>query len=102
VREILKQGQYKPLRASEQIASLLSVTGGALDQVPIEKIREVEVHVLEAFNQELPELRERIDSGKKLEMIDRDYIMGKIKPAIAPFEEAEEANANNGVPEKKN
>ena len=95
VREILKQGQYKPLRASEQIASLLSVTGGALDKVPTEKIREVERVLLEAVNQELPELCERIESGKKLEMSDRDNVMEKIKPAIAPFEEVEEANANN-------
>ena len=95
VREILKQGQYKPLRASEQIASLLSVTGGALDQVPIDKIREVERHLLQTVNDQLPELCGRIEEGKKLEMADRDSIMNKIKPTIAPFEEIEEANANN-------
>jgi len=95
VREILKQGQYKPLRASEQIASLLSVTGGALDHVPIDKIREAEEHLLQTVNEQLPELCERIEAGKKLEMTDRDHIMDKIKPAIAPFEEVEEANANN-------
>ena len=102
MREILKQGQYKPLRASEQIASLLSVTGGALDNVPIDKIREVEGRLLQTVNEELPELCGRIEEGKKLEMSDRDSIINKIKPAIAPFEEAEEANADNGVPEKKN
>src|SRR5664280_2824857 len=95
VREILKQGQYKPLRASEQIASLLSVTGGALDHVPINKIREVEEHLLQTVNEQLPELCGRIEAGKKLELTDRDHIMDKIKPAIAPFEEVEEANANN-------
>jgi len=95
VREILKQGQYKPLRASEQIASLLSVTGGALDKVPTEKIREVEGHLLQAVNEQLPELCGRIEEGKKLELADRDSIMNKIKPAIAPFEEIEEADANN-------
>jgi F-type H+/Na+-transporting ATPase subunit alpha len=95
VREILKQGQYKPLRASEQIASLLSVTGGALDRVPTEKIREVEAHLLQTVNEQLPELCGRIEEGKKLEMKDRDSIMDKIKPAIAPFEVIEEANANN-------
>ncbi|HBL53138.1 MAG TPA: F0F1 ATP synthase subunit alpha, partial [Syntrophaceae bacterium] len=95
VREILKQGQYKPLRASEQIASLLSVTGGALDCVPTEKIREVEKHLLAAVNEHLPELCDRIEAGKKLEMADRDSIMNKIKPAITPFEEVEDADANN-------
>ncbi len=95
VREILKQGQFKPLRASEQIASLLSVTGGALDLVPTEKIREAEARLLETVNEQLPELCARIEEGKKMDMADRDSIMNKIKPTIAPFEEIEEAHANN-------
>jgi F-type H+/Na+-transporting ATPase subunit alpha len=95
VREILKQGQYKPLRASEQIASLLSVTGGALDLVPTEKIREVEAKLLETVRGELPELCARIEEGKKMDMADRDSVMNKIKPAIQPYEVIEEANANN-------
>ena len=95
VREILKQGQFRPLRASEQIASLLSVTGGALDLVPTGKIREVEEKVLQKLNEQMPELCERIDAGKTLSMDDRESILEKIKPAIAPFEEIEEADANN-------
>jgi F-type H+-transporting ATPase subunit alpha len=91
----LKQGQFKPLRASEQIASLLSVTGGALDLVPTEKIREVEARLLETVNEQLPELCARIEEGKKIDMADRDSIINKIKPTIAPFEEIEEPNANN-------
>jgi len=91
----LKQGQYKPLRASEQIASLLSVTGGALDLVPTEKIREVEAKLLETVRGELPELCARIEEGKKMDMADRDSIMNKIKPTIQPYEVIEEANAND-------
>src|ERR1035437_10213364 len=94
VREILKQGQYKPLRASEQIASLLSVTGGALDHVPINKIREVEEHLLQTVNEQLPELCGRIEAGKKLEITDRDSILNKVKVAVAPFEIVEETNAD--------
>lgn len=95
VREILKQGQYKPLRASEQVISLLAVTSGSLDNVPTERVREAEAILLEVINQQMPELCNRIDSGKKLEMTDRDSIVNKIKPTIAPLEEFEEANANN-------
>ena len=95
VREILKQGQFKPLRASEQIASLLSVTGGSLDNVPTEKVREVEVHVLRAVMEQLPELCGRIEAGNKLEITDRDSILFKVKAAVAPFEVIEEADANN-------
>ncbi|MBN1363735.1 MAG: alternate F1F0 ATPase, F1 subunit alpha [Syntrophaceae bacterium] len=102
VREILKQGQCMPLRASEQIASLLSVTGGTLDHVPIEKVREAETCMLTAFNEQLPELCGRIDGGKKLDMNDRDSILNKIKSAITPLEESEETSADDGVTEKKN
>jgi len=95
VREVLKQGQYKPLKASEQIASLLSVTDGALDKVPTERVREVEGHLLEAVNSQLPELCQRIEAGKKLEIADRESIVSKIKTAVQPFEVIEEGNANN-------
>ena len=63
--------------------------------MPTEKVREVEAKLLEAVTQQMPELCGRIEAGKKLEMSDRDSIMNKIKPVIAPFEEVEEANANN-------
>jgi len=95
VREILKQGQYKPLRASEQIASLLSVTGGALDKVPTEKIREVERCSARSGQSGIAGIVRTHRVREKTGMSDRDNVMEKIKPAIAPFEEVEEANANN-------
>jgi F-type H+-transporting ATPase subunit alpha len=94
VREILKQNQSTPLRASEQIASLISVTGGSLDNVPTEKVREVEGHVLRAVNEQLPELCGRIEAGTKLEIADRDSILSKVKAAVTPFEVIEEKNAD--------
>jgi F-type H+-transporting ATPase subunit alpha len=94
VREILKQGQFKPLRVSEQIASLISVTGGSLDKVPTLKVREVEDHILKAVIQQLPELCGRIEAGNKLEITDRDSILNKVKTAVTPFEVIEETNAD--------
>jgi F-type H+-transporting ATPase subunit alpha len=95
VREILKQGQYKPLRASEQIASLLSVTGGSLDNVPTEKVREAEARVLQSVTQQLSEICGRIEAGNKLEIEDRKNILNKVKADVAPFEVTEEIDANN-------
>ncbi len=95
VREVLKQGQYKPLRASEQIACLLSVTGGTLDLVPTEKVREAEDHVLTAVNSDLRDLCSRIESGGKLEISDRDLILDEIRKTVKPYEVTEEADANN-------
>jgi len=95
VREILKQGQYKPLRASEQIVSLLSVTGGCLDCVPINKIREAEESILNSVSEHIPEVCGRIDEGEKLEIDDRNSVLEKIKAVVAPFEVKEEENADN-------
>ncbi|MGV8057523.1 MAG: alternate F1F0 ATPase, F1 subunit alpha [Smithellaceae bacterium] len=95
VREILKQGQYKPLRTSEQIASLISVTGGALDNVPTLQVREVENHLLQAVTKQLPELCGRIEAGAKLEITDRDSVLLKVKAAVAPFEVMEEEHADH-------
>ncbi len=95
VREILKQGQYKPLRASEQIVSLLSVTGGCLDGVPTEKVREAETHLLQSVTEQLPELCRSIEAGNKLEMSDRESVLKKVKADVAPFEVTEEVDANN-------
>lgn len=95
VREVLKQGQFRPLKASEQIASLLSVTDGALDLVPTQRVREVESCLLNAVNEQLPELCGRIEEGKKLEISDRDSMVDKIRTAVKPYEDVEDANANN-------
>jgi F-type H+-transporting ATPase subunit alpha len=95
VREVLKQGQYKPLRASEQIACLLAVTGGKLDLVPTAGVREVEEHLLKAFNNDLRDLCNRIESGAKLELSDRDLILETIQKAVKPYEVIEDADANN-------
>jgi len=95
VREILKQGQYKPLRASEQIASLLSVTGGVLDRVSTEKIREAEECLLETVRTKLPDLCSRIEEGKKTDLADRDRMMNILQQAVQPFEIHEETDANH-------
>ncbi|MFO7568569.1 MAG: F0F1 ATP synthase subunit alpha, partial [Smithellaceae bacterium] len=95
VREVLKQGQYKPLRASEQIACLLSVTGGTLDHVPTDRVREIEAHILTAVNEDLKDLCGRIESSAKLEMSERDLILDKVKKTVEPYEVIEDADANN-------
>lgn len=95
VREILKQGQFRPLTAAQQIISLLSVTGGCLDYVPTEKVREVEEHILQMASDSMPELCGRIDTGAKLQQSDRDTVVDKVKNVVKPYEVIEEENANN-------
>ncbi len=45
--ELLKQGQYVPMPMEEQVAGIHAGTSGALDSLPVEKIREWEIGFLE-------------------------------------------------------
>ncbi len=47
VREVLKQDQFVPMKAAEQIAVLLAVNTGMLDNVPVEQIPIIESKIIE-------------------------------------------------------
>jgi len=66
VRETLKQSQYHPLTVPEQIASLIAVTGGLFDELPIDAVAAAEQRVQRAITSDLPELCQRIVAGKPL------------------------------------
>ena len=75
VREILKQPQYMPLPASEQIASLLAVISGVLDDTPLDQIAEAESKIRANITTHLSELCARIESGGKLTMDDHNSML---------------------------
>jgi F-type H+-transporting ATPase subunit alpha len=83
VREILKQPQYEPMRVSEQIAALLAITGGVLDQVPIERIGEEERSVRRTVVAQLSNLCEKIESGEPFGDEDRNALLQAARNAIA-------------------
>lgn len=59
IREILKQNQFSPLTAHDQVAILMAANKGLLDDIPLEKIAEAEKKIITAL-QNNPELAERI------------------------------------------
>jgi F-type H+-transporting ATPase subunit alpha len=61
--------------ASEQIAALIAVTGGAMDKVPIEKVLEGERKVRMAVREEAADICLRIEKGEKLTTTDLDTIL---------------------------
>jgi len=83
VREILKQKQYNPLPVADQIAALLSVTGGALDDVPLERIGAAEKRIQEAVNERLSDLCARIQGGEPLSMDDRHALLEAARSTVA-------------------
>ncbi|MEL7009815.1 MAG: alternate F1F0 ATPase, F1 subunit alpha [Cyanobacteria bacterium J06588_4] len=72
VREVLKQNQYQPIPVAEQIVALLAVIRGVFDDVALDKIGKVEKAVRQAVREQLPELYQRIEAGKKLSESDRN------------------------------
>jgi F-type H+-transporting ATPase subunit alpha len=75
IREVLKQPQYEPIPAPEQIAVLLAVTAKILDGIPLEEIDSAKRMIRKAFPEQLPELYHRILSGEKLKSEDREMLL---------------------------
>ena len=64
--ELLKQGQYAPLSIADQVLSILAGTRGALDDLKVEAVRPFEDFMHRHFQNEEPELRDRIRAEGKL------------------------------------
>ena len=82
--ELLKQGQYAPMEASDQVISIYAVSEGYADGVELKDIARYEKGLLPYVNSRYPELRKHIMSGKKL----GDEQLGKLKKLIAEYTES--------------
>ncbi len=83
VREILKQKQYSPLPVSDQIAALLSVTGGVLDGIPLEGIAAAEASIRQMVRGQLSDLCARIEGGEPLSVNDRSVVLEAAESAVS-------------------
>ena len=83
VREALKQPQYDPLSATEQIAVLLAATEGLFDNVPPEQIAEASGRLRQVLMERLPLLCESVEAGKKLSDGDRRALVKLAEEVIA-------------------
>ena len=62
--EILKQGQYSPLRVEEQAAIIYCGTNGLLMDVPVDKIKEFEVEFIAYLHQKHQNILDDLAAGK--------------------------------------
>ncbi|MEB3338854.1 MAG: alternate F1F0 ATPase, F1 subunit alpha [Leptolyngbyaceae bacterium] len=85
VREVLKQPQSQPLTVAEQIAVLVAVTGGVLDEVPLDQIRAAELRIRQLVREQLPAVGDRIQSGEALREQDYQVILKTAQEASTPF-----------------
>ncbi len=82
VREALKQPQYDPLSAVEQLAILLAATEGLFDSVPPDRVSEASAKLRRVLPERLPLLRKSVDEAQKLSVDDRQVLVDLAKEVI--------------------
>jgi F-type H+-transporting ATPase subunit alpha len=101
--EILKQKQYSPYSAQDEVLSIWAATNGYVDDLPIDKVQQFEHEMLENLDSRHPEIAEAIGTTGKLE----NDTIEKLKAALDEFKSTFTANtatvdtvaAQEGVPE---
>ncbi len=63
-QEVLKQGQYSPVRVEEQVAIIIASTKGYLDKVPVTKVRSLEADLIGTMKSKHAEVLKAIAEGK--------------------------------------
>ena len=86
--EVLKQDQYEPMPVENQVAILYALTGGYLDDVPVEKVQKWE----EEFHRYMKDMK-----GDVLKMIvEKKELTEKVETALKyAIEEYKEVYGNN-------
>jgi F-type H+-transporting ATPase subunit alpha len=82
--EILKQGQYAPLRVGLQVASVFAGTQGFLDSLSVDAIRSFETAMHRDLSEEHAGLVERIETATKWD----DALAGDLRSAIGEFKDS--------------
>ena len=86
VREVLKQKQYRPLSALAQVAILLAVNEGLLDEIPADEIVMCEHDIQKAAEHELPDIGRRITEGEELSEEDKAGLLDVARRALSGAE----------------
>ena len=94
IRAILKQPEFEPASVPEQIVILVALTGGLLDNVPIDKVRDAEQALRKAAADIPAEVRQRFSSNDPLSDEDRKAILQIAGKAIAPFQPKPDPESN--------
>ena len=85
--ELLKQPQYRPMPAQEQVASIYAATNGYLDDVPVEKVRDFEDAFLSFMRDTKKDILGTIRDKKVL----TDELKASMNSAIEQFKQGYKA-----------
>jgi F-type H+-transporting ATPase subunit alpha len=65
--EIMKQPQYRPLDEVSQIIVIFAATSGLLDELPVDRVRELEEKLVEYIKLQKRQLVEKLATGAKMD-----------------------------------
>lgn len=77
VRELLKQDRFSPLSPAEQLVILWTVSLGLLDDIPLERIAEVQGYLISRMNEEFEYMEKMKQAGPD------DEIWNQLEKALA-------------------
>lgn len=86
VREILKQAQFSPVPVPEQLATMLAVTEGLFDAVPLEEVSDAERAVSRAALR-VDGFAGAVTSGERLTGQLRSAVLAEMRAAVAGDED---------------
>ena len=86
IRAVLIQPELESASFSQQIVILVALTGGVLDGVPIDKMRDAEQALRKAAGDIPADVRKRFSSNAKMSDDDHKAILQVIGIAVAPFQ----------------
>jgi F-type H+/Na+-transporting ATPase subunit alpha len=81
--EILKQGQYSPMRVGLQVVSVFAGTQGFLDNLAVDAVRPFEAALHQDMLDEHADLVDRLEKASKFD----DALSGELKKAVAEFKD---------------
>jgi F-type H+-transporting ATPase subunit alpha len=79
--ELLKQGQYVPLPAEEQVIAIFAATNGFLDDLPLEAIKKFEAELLRYIRTTKPDLKKELAEKKEI----TEDVKAKLLAAVEDF-----------------
>lgn len=77
--ELLKQGQYAPMDAADQVIAIFAAGEGYADDVELQDMARFEAELLASVNRALPALHDAILTGKKLSAEQLSELRGAIE-----------------------
>jgi F-type H+/Na+-transporting ATPase subunit alpha len=86
--EILKQGQYVPMSFELQVLSILMVTSGKADSIPVAELGKLELQLHTMFKTSQSELLNELRSSKDLSDGLRDKVLKAMDELILSFKQA--------------